>query len=252
MKFYKYRSLDRHTEKIFTHYQMYFPKPLECNDPFDCRVPVSFSDGTKVQYRELLEKILPIASEQQGLSLTADQLKKTVEHHLQSENLEQIVTGIEKGIIHEVLNNNGIFCMSEKNDDILMWSHYAGNHSGFCLEIPHDGIFKMAKKVIYSESFPNINYFESTEDELREGVLLTKAASWSYEKEWRILQRNITPGVHSFEKPNFLTGVIFGLWMTDENKQKIRKWAKQGNHEVKFYQIQKREGAFGFDVSLIQ
>ena len=151
-----------------------------------------------------------------------------------------------------MLNNHGIFCMSENSDDILMWSHYADNHRGFCLEFSDTGLFKMAKKVIYTDSIPDMNYFQKTRDEMTEGVLLTKAASWSYEQEWRILQRNITPGVHNFGKPDFLTGVIFGLWMPDEDKQKIREWAEQGNHEVKFYQVQKREGAFGFDVSLIQ
>ena len=252
MKFYKYRCLDKHTEEIFTHYQMYFPKPLAFNDPFDCRMPVSFSGGTKAQYRKLLQQILPIAFEQQGLSLDAGQLKNTIKHHIERDNLDELVTGIEKGLIHEVLNNHGIFCMSEKRDDILMWSHYSDNHRGFCLEFPHEGMFKMAKKVFYTDSFPDLDYFQCTQTEMMEGVLLTKAASWSYEGEWRILQRNITPGVHSFKKPDFLTGVIFGLWMPDEDKQKIRKWVEQGKHQVKFYQVQMKEGAFGLDVSLIQ
>ena len=32
------------------------------------------------------------------------------------------------------LYERGVCCFSEKKDDILMWSHYADGHKGFCLE----------------------------------------------------------------------------------------------------------------------
>lgn len=248
MKYYKYRRFDGHTEAIFTRYEMYFPRPVEFNDPFDCRMPVSFSGGTENDYRELLEQTLPIYYEQQGLVLTADQLKYRINQELVSQNFDQLAQDLQDGLSYEILNNHGIFCMSEKNDDILMWSHYAHSHCGFCLEFPDTGVFQMAKRVVYTDTYPHVNFFEKSKDELMNDVLLTKSDSWAYEKEWRILQRDISPGVHCFEEPGFLTGVIFGLLMPEKGKRRIRGWVAQGKHEVEFYQVQMREGAFGLQI----
>ena len=32
------------------------------------------------------------------------------------------------------INNFGAFSMSQLKDNILMWSHYANQHKGFCIE----------------------------------------------------------------------------------------------------------------------
>ena len=248
MKLYKYRCFDNHAEAIFTRYEMYFPRPVEFNDPFDCRMPVSFSGATENDYRKLLEKFLPICYEQNGLVITHQQLKSGINQEFTSKDFDKLAKDIQDGFSNGILNNHGIFCMSEKNDDILMWSHYAHSHCGFCLEFPDSGIFQMAKRVIYTDAYPQANFFEKSIDELTNDVLLTKSDSWAYEEEWRILQRDITPGVHCFGEPGFLTGVIFGLLMPKKEKQKIRNWIEQGKHEVQFYQVQMREGVFGLKI----
>ena len=80
--FYKYRNFDKYTERMFVNYEFYFPKASEFNDPFDCNVPVSFSGGRREDYRKLLADILPIYFEQSGLSLNDEQIKASVEDHL--------------------------------------------------------------------------------------------------------------------------------------------------------------------------
>ena len=53
-----------------------------------------------------------------------------------------------------------VFCVSEVNDNILMWSHYAQYHRGVCIRLrvmPEvDNALCAAKKVIYTESPPSI------------------------------------------------------------------------------------------------
>ena len=234
--FYKYRNFDKYTERMFVNYEFYFPKASEFNDPFDCNVPVSFSGGRREDYRKLLADILPIYFEQSGLSLNDEQIKASVEDHLdeQLSNLPEFSRQLREGLAHEVRNNHGIFCVSERSDSILMFSHYADCHRGFCLEFRNWGIFNFAYKVKYLENLPTPNYFEHTRDELTELVLLTKVKDWAHEKEWRILQRNITPKVHTFEEPNFLTGVIFGLLMPEDHRNRIRNWVAIGGHKVQF------------------
>lgn len=248
MKFYKYRRLDDHTEAIFTRYEMYFLRPAEFNDPFDCRIPVSFSGGTENDYRNLLKGTLSTSLKRKGLVLTSEHINFLINQGLSDKSHGNLVQGLQDGLSHEILNNHGIFCMSEKNDDILMWSHYANNHRGFCLEFPNSDVFQMARPVIYADTYPRVNFFEKSMEEIRNDVLLTKSTNWAYEKEWGILQRDITPGVYCFRKPGFLTGVIFGLLMPEKDRQKIREWARQGEHEVEFYEAQRTEGAFALQI----
>jgi hypothetical protein len=48
-----------------------------------------------------------------------------------------------------------------------------------------------------------------------------------------------------------LSGVIFGMQMSDEDKASIRQWAATGGHEIPYYQAERREDTFGLDINEI-
>ena len=37
---YKYRAIDKNTEKIITDNELYFNSPVNFNDPYDCNIPI--------------------------------------------------------------------------------------------------------------------------------------------------------------------------------------------------------------------
>lgn len=88
---------------------------------------------------------------------------------------------------------------SESDKSVLMWTHYAMNHTGVCLEFDKHHIqrFDRLKKISYAD--PNdereelpLLYGNLKEDSKRyqkrvEKFLCKKAAEWSYEKEWRLI-----------------------------------------------------------------
>ncbi len=106
-------------------------------------------------------------------------------------------------------------CMSETKQSTLMWSHYADNHKGICVEfdlkrLKEDpcGIISHIFPIVYrDERFPMRNIeslidshkllrraIEDEEDysgdEALDDILplfLIKSRDWEYEKEWRIL-----------------------------------------------------------------
>lgn len=91
-----------------------------------------------------------------------------------------------------IKNHNDIFdisyfysmsCFSEKNDSMLMWSHYARNHSGICLEFEFvDELISNTKQIDYvDENFDLKNLTP-------EKAILIKHKDWSYEKEWRYIR----------------------------------------------------------------
>jgi len=46
---------------------------------------------------------------------------------------EELILALD-GLFSQFLNNSAAVCFSERPDDFLMWSHYAGGHAGICLE----------------------------------------------------------------------------------------------------------------------
>jgi Protein of unknown function (DUF2971) len=88
----------------------------------------------------------------------------------------------------------GIASFSDTKENELMWTHYAGNYSGMCIEyysyrllraLPSDvGLIRMG----YDDVPPRI----STKD-MREGedaarkIFSQKKFNWAYEREWRVL-----------------------------------------------------------------
>ena len=106
-------------------------------------------------------------------------------------------------------------CLTETNNNTLMWSHYANNHEGICVEydlklLQTDslGVCKHLFPVVYSATRPiNRNIHSLIEnhgvlkkaidercvyegDEMLDDILpmfLTKGMEWKYEREWRII-----------------------------------------------------------------
>jgi len=114
-----------------------------------------------------------------------------------------------KGLMNELRNTLGILSLSERNDSILMWSHYANSHKGFCIGFGNNLDVKVSdvREVIYAEvrntkflfdfltnSDPTLENFEEA---LRREYFLTKYIDWKYEKEWRIVGPSRTVRVYS-------------------------------------------------------
>jgi hypothetical protein len=135
----------------------------------------------------------------------------------------------------------GMYCMSEKPDNILMWSHYAKDHCGYCLKFDANDetpFFGAAQQVNYQTAYPNIDFFNTPREEQVDLIFLTKYEDWRYEAEWRVIDHDTGPGLKTYPK-DLLRGVIFGLRMRDDDKNRIKRWiAKRGTFVEFFRAIQ--------------
>jgi len=93
----------------------------------------------------------------------------------------------------------GILSLTEKNDNLLMWAHYAQCHEGFVVGVTTaDPFFSQTGeekhvpnylgKVRYSRKRPRLKYL--TEFGLAE-VYFTKSQQWVYEQEWRVFRPTV-------------------------------------------------------------
>ncbi|HHK8512555.1 TPA: DUF2971 domain-containing protein [Vibrio parahaemolyticus] len=151
--YYKYRSFSEFSIKELLYQELYFATRQESNDPFDSKTFYEFS-ANKDYWYNLIEivaskftgfkesDITAIAQKLAALSpMTYEQVSSLditniVFESIENQNLpiSTIFVAHFKELIELYAPEESYFtCFSKVKDDPLMWSHYAGNHQGFCL-----------------------------------------------------------------------------------------------------------------------
>jgi hypothetical protein len=148
----------------------------------------------------------------------------------------------------------GLYCLSKKPDNILMWSHYANYHYGYCLQFEgtnYTPFFGEAQPVKYKRDYPVVDCMNMSNEEQVDLVFLTKFRDWSYENEFRVIHIQKGPGLREYPA-ELLKGVIFGLRMEKKEKDQIREWVGRRGHPVKFYQAFQSKSRFAIEISEIK
>lgn len=166
--FYKYLSyIDENTFKRPT---VRLSVPMHLNDPFESAICNIISEELRTNYNLL--------------------------------NKEDIRREIFDSITRDQINQYGIVSLSETSRNLLMWAHYANEHSGICIgykddfldslekpiETDHGGHFKPTR-VMYD----SLRYYKDNNEvlpppsELCFRILTNKSNDWIYEKEHRCI-----------------------------------------------------------------
>jgi hypothetical protein len=142
----------------------------------------------------------------------------------------------------------GVFCMSKRCDHLLMWAHYAQNHTGLC--IAFDGtteFFGQAHEIKYAKSYPKVQYLRASKERMTRATLLTKAGVWRYEEEWRVIEHRHGPGPYLFPA-EALVAVILGYQMLPSSKQLICQWCARRSRRPRIFQARPAEREFRLDL----
>jgi hypothetical protein len=243
-RLYKYRSMQsRELEGIFLKRQVYLADPTRFNDPFECS-PYLTVDPSSIKRELYLKQItkdsFPNAS------------KGERKRFMKGKGVKLVDRALLKKSYSNWLRSNGMYCLSEKKDDILMWAHYSDAHRGLCLEFDtskEGTLFWQVFKVQYQDDYPEVNMINIGEIEEFRKTLLTKSRHWEYEKEWRILKTDQEggPGFYPFS-PELLTGVICGALMSDNDKDLLKDWIRAYPTTIKLYQAELNERKYQIDV----
>jgi len=256
-RFYKYRRIDKdgHTKAILARNELFFAAPGSFNDPFDSafNVAVEGRDNQMVfesmAFQEIKRKRPDLSM--RDLFEAAQQVGAAIVER-KSEEFRAVT--IEK-LARDTNDKVGILSLSEKNDDILMWSHYANCHKGICLEFStlQPSFFQSAQPVNYGDEFPTFNLHDIVVDEdLRKAAtwMLMKASQWQYEKEWRVLEFGDGPGPKPFP-PGVLSGVILGCRIPTDDRERVLSWILLRGGHVALYQAKKMPGQFRLSIEAI-
>lgn len=245
---YRYQPFNEDSLRVFTHNELFFYSPSTLNDPFDCKIVFSFEGCGLEDAKKFHEKGLKHSTVKSDFSRLEKGEFESWKRNLEKSALENLQPEIDK---------MGILCLSEKNADILMWSHYAAKHKGFCLQFNKAKLeaWKFCRPIDYEDKFLTFgefnNAFPENNEELIYLLLLRKAKRWIYESEWRIIVNpdNDNSGSQHYNFPEeLLTGVIFGCQMAGDERKVIGDLLKNRKSRVQFYEAKKKENEVGLDI----
>lgn len=243
---YKYGKFDEHTERCFTHNELFFSSPGGFNDPFDSKLLLTCEGEA---YR--IEKYLCKQYEGRYSALSKNEIRRRVQRLSAEKGGGDIVLKEAVEATRDLLRKTlGVCCFTEKRDDILMWAHYAGQHTGFCLEFDVDNeFFRRAAKVEYEASLPRINVLSLADPPEGKAAkkLLIKARDWEYEQEWRIVDFGKFEEIQTFPA-EALRGVILGCRASPEDKKNVFRWCSERKHGPALYQAKEKQEEFGLDI----
>ncbi|WP_458398213.1 DUF2971 domain-containing protein [Anaerotignum sp.] len=235
---YKYYSDSIEKLDAVKNQKMWYSAPCNFNDVFDCDISID-ENGV---FNSAVQMIPDKRGVRPG-SLMWRQLKQTI--HLEIRSLRDTFESMKMTM--------GISCLSESENSLLMWAHYANNHRGICVEYELMEINKQLGfspvPVIYSDervALHSINQETVEEDTLNVFIksLTSKSSEWSYEKEWRIIRENTVCGDswNSENKGALLDmirpkSVILGCMATPEFEKKVYEYCEE--YKIDLYKMEK-------------
>jgi len=159
-----------------------------------------------------------------------------------------------------------MFCVSEDRDNLLMWAHYAQDHTGLVFELlslpVEDNALSTAAPVNYVEKpMPFLSEEEWIESILSlqkfnlngfyKRYVLTKSKHWEYEHEWRVWYPLI-PATESLHqdlniRPSELSAIYLGCRANPIFSKEIIALTNATFPKTRIYRMQKSKTSYALD-----
>lgn len=230
---FKYRHFDELGYGLKSLDEIYFSPPSEFNDPFDTGIPILYRSSGASSER-ILEHMLKSNLEVNDPPWDEERIRS---RHLeligQTKDL-QVAQTEDLAAIMELSQRTGVFSLTEKESNILMWSHYAANHTGFCIGYRTSPLYSFLRtqadvilpRIVYSPDCPLVNpYDPNISLDWYYAPFTHKFLDWDYESEWRLILHDGAKRIIPIPE-NTIESVTLGLRISKENEavliEKIR------------------------------
>lgn len=259
--FYKYCKINDNTLNSLKNNNLFFSSIATFNDPFESAVSIQ---NDKIE-KEICKKIIKLIKNKidPNFNMSIDEistlkdfiLKIDKEERIPKDVLEESIDLTKDSIkykIDEITTylytlsniNHRICCLSTVNNNIKMWSHYADDHKGFCLEYNfkelNNDLTELLLPVRYTDEVLDVS--DCFTDKMNNSIILNaltrKYTEWSEEKEWRIIINSTNNAQGQCVTTPTPKKIFLGNQINVENKNKIIEIAKVKNIEI--YQMKKR------------
>lgn len=281
--FFKYTSAST-AVKIMSNCSLQWSSPLKFNDPFDHQIGFSYQfSGDDIGDAILQEMERIVFEGKDSFEDPTDLARLGMELHKVSGQLdrEEVLAQFREGAqevarnfgshigklqttLQNYLTHSRVLCVSEEVDNVVMWSHYADQHSGVAFRLEcvddFDNTLLAAKKVNYSRELPA---FPELKDYVRHltgerlidmaalswAIPFTKHEDWAYEREWRVyrplLREPADTGFSLYkENPRVFGAIYLGCRISDMDAEKVIEAAGKNIPHATIYRARKSREAF--------
>lgn len=258
---YKYRNFENlYNIRLLENNEVFFSLPKNFNDPYDCSFSVTMVgasideliEGLKVYANNNLAKIISggIRSKEEWIEWQVNNYKSDhVGYCKQGETLTLAY-----------IATHGVFSLTPYWDNLLMWSHYAISHTGYCVGLNKnnllDGLLREAGSDIffldvkYQDEYPEIHLIKDSDEDLLR-VFSVKSKAWDYKDEVRIVIANETDPGGGGRKivltDNIIEEVVLGMNTSTAHEDKIVQVLQSLAVRPKLYKAVRKEREFGLD-----
>lgn len=253
-KFRTWMNKDKpHDHDIITDQTAWFASPASFNDPFDCKIPYRHHLLTSdQQFRRVYER-----GQEHNPNWDKDRLTDETNAILRNHPMFSSVQSVREKAMNDyselMSEAYGILCLSGNCDNIVMWSHYADSHHGFCVEFDGhlladyfyrifktDGHIIKFSQVAYEREMPLVipSDDDNKDYDRHIQILTTKYSVWEYEEESRFIYSAKTNLARSIPKLA-IKRVILGCQLTGTNRDALISDVRSNLPETEIWQAQR-------------
>lgn len=239
-RLYKFRSLSSATDKRFARSmivdgELYFANPMSFNDPFDT-LPAISMESTRAERDQYFSRV--VGERMEGKPRPE---RRRIELTMRRMGEREQLDAFRQAAIM-TMGEIGVCSLTERNDHVLMWSHYADNHRGICVGIRHNASHfegQWPLDVRYSRVRPVHNPIQRGSPSEMINMMLTKADFWAYEREWRLLHTSATGGAGARRYgAQCIASVHLGCRITPETRAEVLSWCAERSAPIEVYQAE--------------
>jgi ribosomal protein S8 len=254
--------------KLILNGELFFPSQSNLNDPSDCMPAIDLG----VPYSEFKKRVYPVIASTQiaqykkqyergELHKLQYQFKKKKMKNLPDVKLRGIYEKMLTEYLPEVCRNIGVLSLTTSNQNMVMWSMYAKNEHGVCIQLEaHDQPDRKMTPIAvsYTKDRPTFNFYGLIFYLARdasimpmmplshlkiafEGIqqckfLYTKGERWSYEEEYRIIDFDNRNHYISI-LPWHVTAVYVGAKISEADVSFIRELVVKSKSKPALYSV---------------
>ena len=168
--------------------------------------------------------------------------------------------------LENMLEMTRLMSLTSNPFEILMWSHYADEHKGICIEYDrqHCEILsdpQICQKVIYPDAshktkikiLPLLLGGPLTKNIIETIIYARKSPQWKYENEWRLIveSTNELGNIQLINNTLKIKSIIFGIRTPDHHKHAIYELVNNlYENQISFYQAEKMTNAL--EISIVE
>jgi len=238
---------------------LYFSHADQFNDPFDC-APVC----TLAKHIDDPEFVAELQADEARMIAESGLSEAEVAALRKSEGVpvEKMAAAVTANIRSLLRDDTRVFCLSQRQDHPLLWSHYADSHRGICVHFrcKYGSLFGLARAVEYKrERLPILIplKYNISDDDIADAMVRNKADFWGYEHEFRIIAHNAADWGYTLDgrycsfDGRLLVGITLGSKISAEHRAMVKGWAGGRAPPIPVYQAAESGDTYSIDIDRV-